>query len=392
MGKLDESKLRRAIKSEAAKVLLESSRRNRLVDLIFEEDEVLQGFDISKGPSAAIAFLNGPGADKRVRALLAAGKEDGDEGDEAATVNEGSSATVGELVPTQVEIELTKSIAYPLASFEELKKMTSPGVHSIGPEGNNKIVTSGNLIIDGHHRWSSLFSITGPEGVIASVDIALPETDAKSVLAIVQTAIAATTPGPVPKAKAGGMNILGKGKAALIQLITSAVGTTGEKGEILSREFVISCMKDEEVQKCFGIPRDLASKANGLETMKDAEEKAEKKKQTESYRFSSSLTEARGNRIESAINKVRGIIIDKVADNLSQMNKPAEGSPPRVDMPQLDKAGKGVKGVFDALKSGEVNYKAPYGDTSAPAQAAESRQTRGDIIMERWQKLAGLIK
>ena len=138
MGKLDESKLRRAIKSEAAKVLLESSRRNRLVDLIFEEDEVLQGFDISKGPSAAVAFLNGPGADKRVRALLDAGKEDGDEGDEAATVTEGSSATIGGLVPTQVEIELTKSIAFPLASFEELKKMTCLLYTSPSPRDRQK--------------------------------------------------------------------------------------------------------------------------------------------------------------------------------------------------------------------------------------------------------------
>jgi hypothetical protein len=301
--------------------------------------DALKDFDVSKGPSSAVEWLNGPGADKRVRALLDAGEKDGSIDDEAAKVSEGS-ATLGDLVPTQIEIELTKSIAFPLSKFDSLKKMISGGVQRVGPEGNDMIVTSGNLIVDGHHRWSSLFSVAGPEGQIASINISLPEKDAASVLAIVQTAIAATTPGPVPKAKAGGMNILGKGKDELVELITSAAGKKGEAGEILSDEFVEQCINDSQVSKHFG-----------LVGKKD-------------------------------VSAARAAIIEKVAENLSQMNQPAEGSPPRVDMPQLDKAGKGIPGVIDALKSGEVNYKEPFG---------EGRRSKM-LTVERWQRLAGIIK
>lgn len=353
--KLNESQLRRLIAKETKSILRESTQQRRslksLLPMLFEAEDKPEDkskeksgkvdLDVSKGPSAAVAYLNGPGADERVRALLDAGKKDGKEDDEAAKVSEGS-ATIGGLVPTQVEIELTKSIAYPLAKFDSMKKMISGGVQKIGPAGNDMIVKSGNLIVDGHHRWSSLFSVAGPEGVIAAIDIELPEKDAASVLAIVQTAIAATLDGPVPKAKAGGMNILGKGKDELKKLIESSVGGGGEAGEILSDEYVQKCIDDKQVSAHFGL--------DGVKDVKDARSK----------------------------------IIDKVADNLSKMNQPAEGAPPRVDMPQLDKAGGGVQGVMDKLASGDVNYKAPF--------KAESTSNKGEVIVERWQKLAGIIK
>jgi hypothetical protein len=204
------------------------------------------------------------------------------------------------------------------------------------------IVKSGNLIVDGHHRWSSLFSVAGPLGEIAAINVTLPEKDAASVLAIVQTAIATTLDGEVPKAKAGGMNILGKGKDELKKLIESAAGTVGEAGEILSDDFVQKCIYDGQVSSHFDL--------------KDVKE----------------------------VKAAREKIIDKVAENLLQMKQPAEGSPPRVDMPQLDKAGGGVQGVMDKLASGDVNYKPPF--------AAEASSKAGNVLVERWQKLAGLIK
>lgn len=349
--KLTEKQLRNLIVKETRNVLKETTTKKRslksLLPLVFEGEEKSDkgkedvDLDIKKGPSSAVAYLNGPGADKRVRALLDAGKDDGNPDDEAAKVSE-SSATIGDLIPTQIEIELTKSIAYPLSKFDSLKKMISGGVQKIGPAGNDMIVKSGNLIVDGHHRWSSLFSVAGPSGEIAAIDVTLPEKDAASVLAIVQTAIATTLDGAVPKAKAGGMNILGKGKDELKKLIESAAGKGGEAGEILSDEFVQKCIEDDQVSSHFDL--------------KDAKE----------------------------VKAAREKIIDKVAENLSQMKQPAEGSPPRVDMPQLDKAGGGVQGVMDKLASGDVNYKPPF--------AKESASTDGAVLVERWQKLAGIIK
>lgn len=405
--KITRSRLRNIIAEEMGR----SSHRNvrnsstmpTLSSLLFEAEgdsesgttpnaagpDALSKLSVKSGPSNVVEFLNGPGADPRVRALLAAGKSDGDEADEAATIT-AAEPTIGGLIPTQIEIELTKSIGYPLAKFDVLKKMISGGVQKIGPKGNDMIVKSGDLIVDGHHRWSSLFSVAGPSGQIAAIDVSLPEKDAASVLAIVQTAIASTLKGPVPKAKAGGMNILGKSEDQIASLITKAYESgEGEAGPILTNKFVSMCMADPSVNEHFGL-----QKANIVGPRRPRKEKSEGEsdQKAESRSFQGmSLLEKRGSFSgkygeRDRIARARRHIIKFVANNLSQMKQPAEGSPPRVDMPQLDKAGGGVTGALEKLKAGDVNYKPPY--------AAEShrRGNNDQIVLERWQKLAGLIK
>ena len=402
--KITKSRLRNIIAEEMGR----SSRRNvgnssampTLSSLLFEAEgdseagtapdaaspDALEKFTVKSGPSNAVKFLNGPGADPRVRALLAAGKSDGDEADEAATITE-AGPTIGNLIPTQVEIELTKSIGYPLAKFDSLKKMISGGVQKIGPKGNDMIVKSGDLIVDGHHRWSSLFSVAGPSGQIAAIDVSLSEKDAASVLAIVQTAIAATLKGPVPKAKAGGMNILGKSEDQIASLITKTYESgEGEAGPILSDEFVSMCMSDSSVNKHFGL-----QEANIVGPRQEkSEDESDQKAESRSRRGMSLLEKRKaisGKYAEKdRIAKARRHIIKFVAKNLSQMNQPAEGSPPRVDMPQLDKAGGGVTGALEKLKAGDVNYKLPY------AVETRRRGNNDQIVLERWHKLAGLIK
>lgn len=329
----------------------------RLSDLLFEQEEKDDKEKLSKdainvvkkempsvkdGPSEMLKFLNGPGADPKVRAVLAAGSRDGAPRDEKSDPKS-ASPSVGGLKPTQVEIELTKSIAYPLAKFKAYKSMMSGGVQKIGAPGNDHIVINGDLIIDGHHRWSSLFSVTGPEGQIAAYDLGIPLSDASSVLSAVQVGIAASLKGgeQVPKAKAGGKNILGKGKDEIKSLIESSVGESTEAGEILSDDFVNSCLADAEVSKHIGLK-------SGMD-----------------------------------VDEARDAIIERTADNLSKMQQPADGAPPRVDMPQLDKASAGVEGVIKDFRDGEVNYKAPFG---------ESKKSQNDFMIERWQKLAGILK
>lgn len=340
-------KLRNMIASEVRSTLTES-RQHRTLS---EDNGDLNKLDVSKGPTATVAWLNGPGADPKVRALLNSGRKDGSPEDEAANISE-RSATLGELVPTQIEIELTKSIAFPLAKFDAMKKMISGGVQRVGPPGNDTIVISGNLIIDGHHRWSSLFSVTGPDGQIAAIDVGLQEKDAASVLSIVQTAIAATKTGgePVPKASAGESNILGKGKDELTKLIQSSVGQSSEAGEILSDDYVEKCLADKGVMKHFGIKEGSDAAA------------------------------------------ARAAIVSKVADNLSKMNQPAKGSPPREDMPQLDKADGGAKSALAKLQKGKVNYKTPF-DVVKDKSSTTQESLRGEdrIVLERWQRLAGLL-
>ena len=391
---LNETAFRRLIRKET--LAMSHGNRSRFFDRLLEADEAdMSGLDISKGPTAAIAWLNGPGADPKVRELLARGLEDGSPNDEEAKISE-TSKTIGDLEPTQREIELTKSVAYPLANFDAMKNMISGGVKKIGPPGNDMIVTSGNLIIDGHHRWSSLFSMAGPEGQIAALDIELPEKDAASVLAITQAAIASTlTKGqPVPKAGAGKSNILGKSKDQIFTLIMDVYKKGGgESGAILTQEFMESCMQDPAVVKHFGLQE--VSELGNLGGIEDArgrkgsggaadatKSQVEAALRGRNYNSRSGhgnmwLLSERPNvgALRRQANMAREIMVEKIADNLSQMNNFAEGSPPRVDMPQLDKAVGGVRGALDNLEAGAVNYKAPFGES-----------------VERWQRLAGIIK
>jgi len=330
-------------------ILKEVSSIREQLDIDVElDDEVIDLVvknmpDPSQGPGKMKDFLNGPGSDSRVREVIAAGREDGSIDDEAAAPQE-TSKRIGDLAPTQLDIDLTKSIAFPLSRFDSLKKMISGGTQRIGPPGNDTIVINGGIIVDGHHRWSGLFSVAGPDGQIAAFDLGLPEKDAASTLAAAQAGIAATLDGgePVPSAKVKpGTNILGKSQEDIANMIRSFVGKKSQAGEILSDEFAQMAIDDDAVASHFDIDRDS--------TAEDAKE----------------------------------AIIEKVASNLAAMSQPAEGSPDRTDMPQLDKAKGGVEAVVGALSQGEVNYKQPI--------AQESKESNSDLVLERWQKLAGLI-
>jgi len=320
--------------------------------------KLLKGkLDVSKGPEYIVNFLNGPGADPKVRDFIGRGLEDGDRGDETVDVTEGS-ATVGSLIPTQNEIEFTKSVSYPLNKFAEFKRMCGGGVLTVGAPGNDRVITSGNLIIDGHHRWSSLFAIAGPEAQIATINIGLPETDAASVLAATQVAIASTISGKVPKATAGKSNILGKGETEILNMIYSAYESgEGEKGPILTDDWMEKFISDPALVEKFGLTLDMAED----------------------------------------IEMAREAVIEKVAKNLAQLNQPAPGAPKRDYMPQLDAAAGGVQGVLDAFKQGTVNYKEPFviGDEPRGGRARDyvsDSYRRGGFVLERWQRLAGVIK
>ena len=303
-----------------------------------------------KGAKAVAKALNSAiGVSAPVRALLAKGTEDGDPGDEAGAKSDGS-ATLGSVKPTQNEIEFENSIKFPLTEFDNgkgggLKPMCegtlAGSVQKIGPPGNDMIIVNGNLIIDGHHRWSSLFSVAGPSGKIAAIDLGLPGLTGKTGPAVAQIGIAASMGSGkrLPVATAGKMNILGASKDTIL-------GYLKKSESIVTDDFCNKCVAEPSISEVFG-----------LEAGDDP-------------------------------TTVKSKIFEKMADNLSKMPAPASGAPPRVDMPQFDATGgskaDSVAKVVDKLTIGETNYK----DPTVP----ESRRNGDQVILERWQKLAGIIK
>lgn len=353
------------------------TRRPSLASILFEDAEAIikknpeeaervekalqQMPDLKDGPGAMKAFLNGPGSDPKVRAFLSAGEIDGAKVDEKIPYKD-TGKRVGDLQPTQSEIEFMNSVSYPLTAPGAITESRTGGVKKIGPPGNDHIITCGNIIIDGHHRWSSFMSTAGPDGQIAAYDLQITGKTAPELLAIAQIAIAATKPTPVPDASAGQLNILDKGKDEIKKMIIDNIGKPNEKGkEILSKAVVEGIAVDDKLVKDAKLDAGAVNKF--LES--DGKDAASKQKICEG-------------------------IAEFMAGNLDKMKGPAAGAPPRLDMPQLDQAAGGVDTVLAMLDAGNVNFKPSYVDPAAVKK--ESVNSRDSLIMERWNKLAGLIK
>lgn len=293
----------------------------------FVTEEEIPGADVARGVVPVVDFLNSdPGKDPKVRAALEAGKFDGDPDDEVIDVSE-PTLEVKNLGPTQNQISLIKSIGWPLSTQDSVKNVSTGDITGRG----KRIVTSDNLVIDGHHRWSSTWATAGPNAKINATNIALPGGNPDQKLAVAQISIAATMPndsGNVPKATAGGDekgsdNILGKGAKEIKQMILDRVGSQTEGGILLGPEYLAQIVQNPAAQDLWNLKPEMTP---------------------------DQATEA---------------ITNVVATNLSQL--PAPQGPTRDYMPQFD-GGETHKGevslnqVIDKMKSGQVNYDDPSMD------------------------------
>jgi hypothetical protein len=151
--------------------------------------------------------------DPKVQAFIKAGKSDGDQDDDKLTAVPKQIAVV-DLRPTQNEIDVQGSLKWPLTKPDSLMNCLKKGAVTI----KAPLVTyNGEFIIDGHHRWSQLYSMN-KDGIINCVDLVGPKMNPINVLKIVQLAIAADI-GEVPVATVKGQNLLkldGKGVAKYV--------------------------------------------------------------------------------------------------------------------------------------------------------------------------------
>jgi hypothetical protein len=97
-------------------------------------------------------------------AFLAKGLQDSVEGGGGIIdVSEDESINVAEMVPTQQDVHLGKSLAFALAG-------------GFGPEDTGAYVTDANEILDGHYRWSGTM-IVDPGAAIKGQKISAPAED-----------------------------------------------------------------------------------------------------------------------------------------------------------------------------------------------------------------------
>ncbi len=327
-------KLSKLLKETKIKVLKEDKSREEL------SAELQAAF--KKGPEAIRTFLDSSdGQSDIVRSdILLNPQTDGDMSDDSVKVGTASGNAM-DFKPTQSEIDLMKSVSYPLGSAKTLTQAISTGPTAQG------IVTSGDLIIDGHHRWSGAISIGGVNAKIAGKDVNWPGQNTQEKLAAAQIAIAAKLgPGkPIPsQSKPFETNIMGKSANTIAKMIMSNVNKKTDPnapGAMLNDDM----MKDLTA----GDNKDIGIVLKWLGGLAD--------------RVKDKVGPGKPSSPE-AIYQLRLAIAQKVGENLAALpNNP--DAPARKDMPQFDPSvgGPEIDAVTNQLSGkskGDYNVAAPF--------------------------------
>lgn len=126
---------------------------------------------------------------------------------------------VSDLQPTQNEIDVDKSLKFPLTNADSAATCLKGGLIAVA---GKRIITGGGgkFIIDGHHRWSQVCALN-PEAKIAAIDLSDIK-DPMKALKATQLGIAADL-GKVPVAKVEGQNLLKMSKDALISYVIKTI-------------------------------------------------------------------------------------------------------------------------------------------------------------------------
>lgn len=263
------------------------------------------------------------------KALASKGQEDDVADDDVASGGQ-TSSPANSLRATQTTMDFGKFVGM------AIQMMGKMGNFSGGAGGDlGAIVSNDNHIMDGHHRWAATLMVD-PSASVGGLQIDLPGKELVGVL-------------NVWTAAHGGQ---GKPSDANLDALTP---------EAVADKFVEMASKGgkflpapEEILKAF--------QANGFETLEDAAE--------------------------------------HVKENWAATadTRAVEGwMPPKVDMPAIEPSQ--LAAVKKDIESGTMDINPPYSPeiaTTAGDAGKTKKESRfrneGAVIVERWQKLAGLIK
>ena len=266
--------------------------------------------------------------------LATGGDDDGEAPDDIVQAKAGT-LPVKTLLPSQSSMDIVKAVQFAIAAIRKVKPFEG------GPGGDlGAIITSDNHIMDGHHRWIA----TGMVDPAAEVGGFIVEFPAKQMI-------------------------------AALNMITVKLGITkGKKGSGGFDQFneagILKVLEKFAVEGTWSADGDPQKVVEACETF---------------------TGEQGANAIKAAAKKMG----ENVA--LLTLEVPA-GFPERPDMPVISKAKGHLKLAIDLLKSGQVDLNEPYADEEKALnkkeeqEANESKNKSADVIVERWNKLAGLLK
>ena len=230
---------------------------------------------------------------------------------------------VNTMIPSQNEIDLNKSLRFPLTDPDTLALyfgggiITPPG--GVGGSTSTSVLTSdgGKYIVDGHHRWSSIFVIN-PNAQVTAIDIGYVP-DSQTALKQTQLAIAAAN-GTIPSAVATGPNLLTIGRTEFYADVEGYIIGTYDDG-------------------------DAAAKANEVEV-------------GNTFAENLGLTPTQGLDERSQLVAYLPSIQAYLWQNVQQMqayNQPIVGAPPREVMPQAEP----IQPILSYMNGKTLSYSFP---------------------------------
>jgi len=303
-----------------------------------------------------VTWLGSNASDPKVQKFLSHGlnKYDGDGNDDAFAIKKVAIPVV-KLKPTQNEIGVEGSLIWPLKKnpdqFVEYAGATGPVMPPSGPNQKEPIVIfNGQWVIDGHHRWSTLYACNAKASIVCFNITANFKLGPLGALKAVQTAIAKEI-GKVPQESASGANLLEAGEADV----------KGWINKNLNPQVIPLIKKDPAVSaKVFGTKEPTVTE--GIADMIPGTSANKMKKAI-----------ASGEGFEGSPDVVA--VANYVWGNVSVMQKSAQppaGAPDRDFMPQTGHA----PGWKDALTKGAIDFAPPYAKRTRDkgARVAENKK------------------
>jgi len=263
---------------------------------------------------------------KEVIQAVLGGLQDNDVSDDKVSINN-VTIQAAKLRPTQSEVVFSKSIPFALEKPEYfLQYLSGNGPFKVGPPGNDAIITlNGKYILDGHHRWSSLFCIN-PYAEMHAFNIQAPVSPLNA-LKLMQASILKYA-GSVPSNKGGGVNLFtidqNTLEAEIKKLVTPGIAAALVQGGLM-----------ETAEDRFGMREELEA-----------------------------------GREERMMSQAVPVILNIYKTNVKLMqkkNRPVSGASSREAMPQTDKpsgsnvaAGGETPAALQPLEKGEVDFRSPF--------------------------------
>jgi len=184
------------------KLLMENWRR--FLNESEASDALVKGQKLGLEPFTSL--LKQIASDPEFRALALAGQtDDAGAADEAISVSEGTPVAAIELTPTQMDIDLDKSLGDQMTNKYDAVTYALESVVTMPSPGGRipLLVFENKYILDGHHRWSQVV-MTNPIGKMTVSNLTSPAfgkgmTGAQNALKATQLAIAALAGNVVTK-------------------------------------------------------------------------------------------------------------------------------------------------------------------------------------------------